>query len=323
MAVANSLVEKPQDVKFPSTGNIVGYLAGTGVKNQIKQVAGKKAETFTASLISAVQTTPALSECTNVSLVTAALLGNSLDLPPSPQLGYCYFVPFRKTMRYLDENGKEQKYEYKEAQFQMGYKGYIQLAIRTGQYKKIVVLAIKEGELIRFDPLNEDIEINLIDDPDEREAAPTIGYYAMFELTNGFRKAMYWSKKKMEHHADQYSQAFSLKAYRELQAGKIPQKDMWRYSSFWYKNFDSMGLKTMIRRILGTWGYMSVEMVRAYEADTEEIPKVGSTNDGVFEGTATVVEPVKEEEQKTVEVEQPPVQQEESSEDDINAILFG
>ena len=101
----------------------------------------------------------------------------------------------------------------------MGYKGYIQLAIRSGQYKRLNVVAIKEGELEYFDPLNEDIKVNLmVDDWDKREEAETIGYYAMFELVNGFRKTMYWSKAQMLAHADKYSQAF----YKD--AGKVKTK---------------------------------------------------------------------------------------------------
>lgn len=106
----------------------------------------------------------------------------------------------------------------KEAQFQLGYKGYIQLAIRSGQYKKLNVLAIKDGELVRFDPLNEEIEVNLIDDEEVREEAKTIGYYAMFEYTNGFRKAMYWSKKKMEAHALKYSKGYAAK--KDIHSGR-------------------------------------------------------------------------------------------------------
>ena len=97
----------------------------------------------------------------------------------------------------------------KEAQFQLGYKGYIQLAIRSGYYKKLNVLAIKEGELVRYDPLDEEVEVNLIDDDILREEAPTMGYFAMFEYENGFRKTLYWSKKKMLAHAEKYS--FGLK----------------------------------------------------------------------------------------------------------------
>ena len=175
----------------------------------------------------------------------------------------------------------------KEAQFQLGYKGYIQLAIRSGQYKKLNVLAIKEGELIRFDPLNEDIEVNLIEDEDMREQAPTIGYYAMFEYTNGFRKAMYWSKKKMIAHADKYSQAFSKDAtggrypkvsYEDFLAGKYPPQDEWLYSSFWYKDFDGMAFKTMLRQLISKWGIMSIDMISAMESDMGVIREDGTVD---------------------------------------------
>ena len=108
---------------------------------------------------------------------------------------------------------KNKKKGVTEAQFQLGYKGYIQLAIRSGYYKKLNVLAIKEGELIRYNPLEEEIEVSLIEDDIEREETPTAGYYAMFEYENGFKKSMYWSKKKMLAHADKYSAAFSAKSF--------------------------------------------------------------------------------------------------------------
>lgn len=168
----------------------------------------------------------------------------------------------------------------KVAQFQMGYKGYIQLAIRSGQYKKLNVLAIKEGELIRFDPLAEEIEVRLIEDEEEREHAKTIGYYAMFEYVNGFKKAIYWSKKKMAAHAEKYSAAFSknggLKSLERLEQDKIPQKDMWKYSSFWFKDFDGMAYKTMLRQLISKWGIMSIEMQRAYEGDMAEVHEDGT-----------------------------------------------
>ena len=177
MAVANRLAPRTQ-----KTG-LTAYLTQDAVKDQInKVVGGQNGTRFISSIVSAVQATPALQECTNSSILSAALLGESLNLSPSPQLGQYYMVPY-------DNRSKGAK----EAQFQLGYKGYIQLATRSSQYKKLNVLSIKEGELIRFDPLNEEIEVNLIQDDEQREAAPTIGYYAMFEYTNGFRKAMYWS----------------------------------------------------------------------------------------------------------------------------------
>lgn len=223
-----------------------------------------RAKRFVASISSAVGANPTLQTCSARTIITAALLGESLNLSPSPQLGQYYMVPYNKKDR--DGNIVEV-----QAQFQLGYKGYVQLAMRSGMYKKITVLPIKEGELIRFDPIDETIEVDLIEDDIERESTPTMGYYAMFEYINGFRKAMYWSYKKMLSHADKYSQAFNAKNYEKIQAGEIPQKDMWKYSSFWYKNFDDMGCKTMLRQLIGKWGVMSIEMQQAYESDNAVI----------------------------------------------------
>ena len=223
MAVANSLA------KTQKTG-MAAYLTQDAVKKQINSVVGGKNGTrFISSIVSAVQTTPALQDCSNQSILSAALLGEALNLSPSPQLGQFYMVPF---------NNKG----VKEAQFQLGYKGYVQLAARSGYYKRLNVLAIKEGELIHYDPLNEEIEVNLIEDDIVREETPTAGYYAMFEYENGFRKTMYWSKRKMMAHAEEYSPAFKKngggKSLELLEAGKIPEKEMWKYSSFWFKDFD-------------------------------------------------------------------------------------
>ena len=153
MAVSNSLAKRSKETSFTA------YLKNDAVKNQINGViGGKNGQRFISSIVSAVGNNPTLQECENSSIVSAALLGESLNLSPSPQLGQYYMVPF-----------KDNKAGIKVAQFQLGYKGYIQLAIRSGQYKKLNVLAIKKGELIRFDPLNEDIEVNLIADENERE----------------------------------------------------------------------------------------------------------------------------------------------------------
>ena len=251
MAVNNSLIAK---------GNqrlgITAYLTADAVKNQINNVVGgKEGQKFIASIVSAVNTNPALQECTNQSILSGALLGQSLKLSPSPQLGQYYLVPFKDKEKGL------------VAQFQMGYKGYIQLAIRSGQYKKLNVLAIKKGELEYFDPLNEDIKISLmVDDWDAREDAETIGYYAMFELTNGFRKALYWSKKQMEAHALKYSPG-----YRRDKENKTAY-------TFWSKNFDGMAYKTMLRQLLSKWGVMSIDMQQAFESDMGSINKDGSVN---------------------------------------------
>ena len=295
MAVNNSLVAKS---KAQQNLGITEYLTKDAIKNQInKVVGGKNGQRFISAIVSAYNTNPTLQECTNRSILSAALLGESLQLSPSPQLGHYYMVPLNNT-----------KTGVKEAQFQMGYKGYIQLAIRSGQYKRLNVVAIKEGELEYFDPLNEDIKVNLmVDDWDKREEAETIGYYAMFELVNGFRKTMYWSKAQMLAHADKYSQAFYKDAgkvktkygekqrvsFADYEAGNYDPRDSWMYSSFWYKNFDGMAYKTMLRQLISKWGVMSIELQKAFEGDMATLDAEGhptyveNDNDEYVEATAT------------------------------------
>ena len=269
MAVKNSLV-KTQEAKTFSN-----FLMGDVIKRKINEtVGGANGQRFITSILSAVSTNPALQECENSSILSAAFLGEALKLSPSPQLGQFYMVPFKVKTGMKDGNGQD--IYVKKAQFQLGYKGYIHLAIRSGYYKKINVLAIKEGELIKYDPLAEELEVNLIEDDDIREQTPTIGYYAMFEYENGFRKTLYWSKKKMLAHADKYSMAFNKNDYEKLLAGKVSQKDMWKYSSFWYKDFDGMAYKTMLRQLISKWGIMSIDMQNAYEKDMATIREDGS-----------------------------------------------
>lgn len=266
MAVQNSLAARQT-----KTG-LTAYLTQDAVKKQINSVVGGKNGTrFISSIVSAVQTTPALQECTNPSILSAALLGEALNLSPSPQLGQFYMVPF--------DNKKK---GVKEAQFQLGYKGYIQLAIRSGYYKRLNVMAIKEGELIHYDPLNEEIEVNLIEDEIVREETPTMGYYAMFEYENGFRKTMYWSRNKMLVHAEKYSPAFGRngggKSLELLESGKIPEKELWKYSSFWFKDFDGMAMKTMLLQLISKWGIMSIDLQTAIDKDMAVIHEDGTAD---------------------------------------------
>lgn len=272
MAVSNSLTTKA-NAKMGMTA----YLTQDAVKTQINNVIGGKNGTrFITSIVSAVNNNEQLQQCTNQSILSAALLGESLNLSPSPMLGYYYMVPFN------DKN------KGKVAQFQIGYKGLIQLAIRSGQYKKINVMSIKKGELEYFDPLNEEIKVKLmVDDWDAREKAETIGYYAMFELVNGFKKAIYWSKEQMEAHAMQYSQGYRAK----------------KGYTFWEKDFDAMAHKTLLRQILSKWGIMSTELMSAIESDEAVINEDGSKtyvdNEEIIDvpevTPAPAAEPIKEE----------------------------
>lgn len=244
MAVTNQLTNLKKKL------GLTAYLTQSAVTDQInKVIGGKNGQRFITSIISATNANPELQECSNNSILSAALLGESLKLSPSPQLGCYYMVPF---------NNK--KTGMKEAQFILGYKGMIQLAIRSGQYKKMNVMAIKEGELVRYDPLEEEIEVNLIEDEYEREQAKTVGYYASFTYMNGFKKAIYWSRQKMEAHAERYSAGYKAK----------------KGYTYWEKDFDGMAMKTMLRQLLSKWGIMSIEMQTAYEADQAVIREDGS-----------------------------------------------
>ena len=250
-------------------------------KNLINQTLGDKdrATRFIASISSAVATNQALQECDAGTILSGALLGESLNLSPSPQLGQYYLVPFN-----------DSKKGYKVAQFQLGYKGYIQLAIRSGQYKKLNVLAIKKGELVKYDPLNEEIEVNLIEDEEKRENAETIGYYAMFEYTNGFRKSLYWSKSKMEKHALKYSNGYKArKGY-----------------TYWEKDFDGMAYKTMLRQLISKWGIMSIDMQQAVEKDMATI-----NTDGTYEYVDNEDEQIiQQEETEPIEIQNEKIEKE-------------
>lgn len=215
-----------------------------------------RAKRFIASITSAVAVNPALQDCTPNTILAGALLGESLNLSPSPQLGQFYLVPF-----------KNKKAGVTDAQFILGYKGYIQLALRTGQYRRLNVVALKEGELISYNAFSEELVCNWIEDEERRANLKTVGYAARFEYINGFEKVLYWSKEKMLAHADRYSPAFSVAAAKRIESGEIPASEMWKYSSFWYKDFDGMAMKTMLRQIISKWGIMSSEIETAFEKD--------------------------------------------------------
>ncbi len=233
------------------------------MRTKINQMVGATdSQEFITSITSAVNTNPALAECDPQTIISAALLGQSLHLKPSPQLGYFYMVPFNN-----------RKKGTKEAQFQLGYKGLLQLAIRTSEYIDIDAIEIKEGEYKGRDKFTGRPKFEFVEDDDIRENLPVVGYMAYFEMKNGYIKRLYWSKTKMENHADTYSMAFDLEKYHDLQEGKIPQNEQWKYSSFWYKNFDEMAKKTMLRQLLSKHGLLSTEMQKAVESDQAVITK--------------------------------------------------
>ena len=246
MAVQNNLVKQTSKPTFSA------FLTSSAVKQKINEViGGKDGQRFMTSILSAVTNNPALQACESMTILSCAFLGESLKLSPSPQLGQYYMVPFEDR-----KNGRT------VSTFILGYKGYIQLAIRSGYYKKINVLSIKQGELVRYDPLSEEIEVNLMQDEEARENATTTGYYAMFEYSNGFKKTMYWSRAKMEAHALKYSKGYAAK----------------KGYTFWEKDFDSMAYKTLLRQLISKWGVMSIDLVSAIESDMSFTDNAGNAN---------------------------------------------
>ena len=302
MAVNNSLANSNQKRRLGMTA----YLNQDAVKAQINSIlGGKRGTAFISSIVSAVQATPALQECTNPSILSAALLGESLNLSNSSSLGQFWIIPY---------NNK--KKGVKEAQFQLGANGFKQLAMRTGQYKDIDFIAIHEGEYKGRDKFTGKQVFEFLEDDDERDSLPVIGYLAYFELLNGFRKSVYWTKNKMEAHADKYSMAFDLDTYRKIQEGKIPQEDMWKYSSYWYSNFEGMAEKTLIKHLLSKWGILSTELITAIDADTAVIHEDGTKDYVDSDDYVVDVEPEKVQ-------EAPPVPEENTNPIDAATALFG
>ena len=269
MAVNNSLAETSNRNKGCKT--LSQYLALPDVGSMIISSLSteKEKQKFVANITSLASVRPELQKCDYPSVISGGLLATSLDLPMSPSLGFCSLVPF-----------EDRKNNRTVATFILQYKGYIQLAIRSGYYSDIDVREVREGEYLGRDPMSGKPRFKFIEDDDEAEKLSVIGYMAYFEYLNGFKKVLYWSKEKMVRHADRYSPAFSLNAtggkypkvsFADYEAGNYPPEDAWKYSSFWYKDFQAMAFKTMIRQLISKWGVMSVDMQKAYDTDTRQM----------------------------------------------------
>lgn len=246
---------------------IAGFLATPAIKENIESVVGKEHATqFISDVVSCVQNNTTLSLCTNKSILSGALLAKAISLPLTPQLGYAYLVPF--------DNKKQidgQTRWVKEAQFQMGYKGYIQLALRSGRYRKLFATDVRKGEVVNFNPFEDTFDLQPVQfekrtakDDKGNYLVPVIGYYAKFELMNGFIKELYMTYEDMLSYAKQYS-----KAYRS---------DIQKHTSysFWTTKFEDMAKKTMLRQLLGKWGLLTPELEKAYTCDMAVIDEDGN-----------------------------------------------
>ncbi|HGS9341818.1 TPA: recombinase RecT [Clostridioides difficile] len=219
--------------------SVKNLLSTEAYKKRFKEVLKDKANTFMASVVN-VSNLPSLKDAEPNSILKSAMVAATLDLPIDPNLGFSYLVPFVNK-------------GVKEAQFQIGYKGFIQLAMRTGQYKTINAIEIYEGEIKSVNRLTGEIEFNENDDEIDKEIV--VGYIAYFKLLNGFEKTLYMSKEDMEKYAKRYSQTYKS------------NKDYVVKSSLWTTDFDSMAVKTVLKRLLSKYGILSIEMQKALETD--------------------------------------------------------
>ena len=224
-SLKNQLAKKELVGQAPTIANSVkGLMDSPAVKKRFEEVLCERAPQYMSSIVNLVNSDTNLKKCEPMSVIASCMVAATMDLPVDKNLGYAWVVPYKD-----------------KAQFQIGYKGFIQLALRTGQYKAINVVEIREGELISWNPLSEEVEIDLI------------GYAGYFKLLNGFEKTVYWSKEDMEAHAKKFSKTYNFK------------------NSVWQTDFDSMAKKTVIRNLLSKWGILSIEMQKAYTADNNTI----------------------------------------------------
>ena len=217
-------------------------------KNKFKELLGNKAAGFLTSLLNTTNGNAQLQEAEPQSILKAGVIAATLDLPIDPNLGFAYVVPYKR--KYKDKNNNWQ--EENKAQFQLGYKGFIQLAIRTGQYKKINVTELYEGQFESYDPITDELKYNL----DGKISDEVTHYIAYFQTTNGFEKYNVMSKEEVREHAKKFSKTF-LKS-----------------SSSWQTNFDSMAKKTVLKLLLSKFGILSIEMQTAQKVDQAVIKEV-------------------------------------------------
>lgn len=291
MTEKNMLTTQAKKSKFSD------FLTAKPIMNRIGNMTINKSEqsNFVSGLISVVADNPDLQNCEHTTLFSAGLKALGLKLPLTKELGYCYIVPF-----------KDRKKGRIVAQFQLGWKGYYQLAMRTGIYKKIILKEVKEGELKYVDHFKEEYTFEQIEDETKRQKAKTIGYYGCLIMQNGATKEIYWSKEKIEAHAQRYSQAYK---------GDIARKTKY---SFWSIAFDEMALKTICRQILSKYGALSVgyertDLMEGLSADTESMKETEEV-EGPKEITSEVSEEPKEDKPKKT-TRKPATKTEESAEE--------
>lgn len=248
MTKISAAVQQRTAAPAPATAS-VGVMLNSlldreGYRKRFDELLGKRAPQFVSSIVSMVNGDKNLEKAfmnAPITVIQSALKAATFDLPIDPTLGYAYIVPFN--------NRKDDGSYVMEASFVIGYRGLLQLAMRTGAYEKINVVDVREGELVSYNRLTEDVELEFVEDEDERDALPIIGWCGYYRLTNGMEKTIYMSRKQIVKHEE------------KNRKGKYMGKG-------WRTDFDAMAAKTVLRRLIGKWGILSIDYQMKADAST-------------------------------------------------------
>lgn len=214
---------------------VKSLLSQANVKSKFEEILQSRANAFTANLAVMVNNNAALSKCDPMTVISAAVVAASLDLPIDPNLGFAHIVPYGE-----------------KAQFQIGFKGFIQLAMRSGQYSRIGVTEIYEGQLLDENPLTGEYTFDF----KAKKSETIIGWAAYFKTVNGFEKTLYWPVEKIKKHGLRFSQTYK------------------KGFGLWKDDFDAMASKTVLKALLSKWGILSTEMQNAVKFDQGVVKSV-------------------------------------------------
>jgi recombination protein RecT len=235
MSQAVATNEARKDVAPPKEERIKSLIASPAIRARFDEMLGRRAPAFLSSIVSAVSSNPALAQCEPMSVISAAAVAAAMDLPINSSLGFAHIVPYKNV-----------------AQFQIGWKGFVQLAMRSGQYKTINLTPVLEGQIKNHNPFTGDMEF-----VQESKSEKQIGYLLYFKLLNSYEKYFYMTREEVEAHGKEYSATFK------------------RGFGMWVDNFEAMALKTVAKLGLSRYGILSVDMQRAVELDQAAIDDNG------------------------------------------------
>jgi recombination protein RecT len=273
---AQGAQKAPQQKQASVTALVNDLLDRDGMRKRFDELLGKRAPQFISSIISMVNADKNLQQAfyeSPMTVIQSSLKAAMFDLPIDPSLGYAYIVPFKN---YKKDIGAKKM----EATFILGWKGMHQLALRTGAYKTINVVDVREGELKSYNRLTEEVDIDFVEDEDAREALPIIGYVGYYRLINGAEKTVYMSVKAITAHE------------KKFRKGEYQGKG-------WRDDWDAMARKTVYRILIGKWGVMSIDyqtrdagkqLADVIAADAQAEETIEAENYTVDEATGEVIE---------------------------------